>query len=143
MKRLVIDASILAKLFFEEVHSAESVRYVREADELLGPDLLWLEAANVVWKRLRRGELDAADAAALVEEMLRVPIVTHGSFGLVVPAMELAANTGRTVYDCLYLALAIRENIPLLTGDERFANALRDGPLAAPIIFVGNLIDGA
>jgi predicted nucleic acid-binding protein len=137
MKRFVIDASILVKLFFEEEHSDTSVRCVQNASELLAPDLLWVEAANVVWKRLRRNELYAADAAALVDEMLRVPIVTHGHVGLASSALALAAETGRTVYDCLYLALAIRENIPLLTGDERLTNALAAGPYGKRIRFVG------
>lgn len=137
MKHFVIDASILVKLFFEEEHSDASVRYVRNATELLAPDLLWVETANVVWKRLRRNELSAADATALVDEMLRVPIVTHGHLGLVSPALALAAETGRTVYDCLYLALAIRENVPLLTGDERLVNALAAGPYSKRVRFVG------
>lgn len=137
MKHFVIDASILVKLFFEEEHSDASVRYVRNATELLAPDLLWVETANVVWKRLRRNELSAADATALVDEMLRVPIVTHGHLGLVSPALALAAETGRSVYDCLYLALAIRENVPLLTGDERLVNALAAGPYSKRVRFVG------
>lgn len=69
--------------------------------------------------------------------MPRVPIVTRASLDLIAPAMALAAETGRTVYDSLYLALAMRENIPLLTGDERFANALSAGPLGKRIRFVG------
>jgi predicted nucleic acid-binding protein len=137
MKAFVIDASILVKLFFDEEHSEASVQCIKTATELLAPDLLWVEAANVVWKRLRRDEITAEDAAALMEEMLRVPIVTHASLDLVAPALALAAGTGRTVYDCLYLALAIRENIPLLTGDERFANALSADPFAKRICFVG------
>ena len=137
MRRLVIDASILVKLFFEEAHSDTSVQYVKNATELLAPDLVWVEAANVVWKRLRRGELSAADAGALVDEMLRVPLVTHGHVSLVGPALALAAETGRTVYDSLYVVLAIRENIPLLTGDERLANALAAGPYGKRVRFVG------
>jgi len=137
MKRLVIDASILVKLFFEEEHSDASARFVKNVTELLAPDLLWAEVANVVWKRLRRREITAADAGALVDEMLRVPVVTHGHLGLVGPALTLAAETGRTVYDCLYLALAIRENIPLLTGDERLANGLAAGPHGKRVRFVG------
>jgi predicted nucleic acid-binding protein len=137
LKRLVIDASILVKLFFEEEHSESCVRYVSHATELLAPDLLWVEAANVVWKRLRRNEITSADAAALVDEMLRVPIVTASHAGLTSPALALAAQTGRTVYDCLYLALAMRENIPMLTGDERLANSLAAGPYAKYVRFIG------
>jgi predicted nucleic acid-binding protein len=138
MKHFVIDASVLVKLFFEEEHSRASVHYVENASELLAPDLIWVETANVVWKRLRRGEVAAEDAGELVQEMLRLPILTSASFELVSPAMALAADTGRTVYDCLYLALAIRENVPLLTGDERLVNALRTGPFARRIVFVGD-----
>lgn len=137
MKRLVIDASILVKLFFEEEHSDASVRAVKNASELLAPDLLWAEAANVVWKRLRRNELGADDAAALVDEMLRVPVVTYGGFDLVGPALIVAAQTGRTVYDCVYLALAFREDIPLLTGDQRLANGLAGSSYAKRVRFVG------
>ena len=85
-----------------------------------------------------RNELTTEDAAAVMEEMLRVPIATDANFELVGPALALAADTGHTVYDCLYLTLAIRENIPLLTGDERFANALKAGPLTKWIHFVGD-----
>ena len=137
LKRFVIDASILVKLYFEEEHSESSVRYVKNAIELLAPDLLWVEAANVVWKRLRRNEINSADAAALVDEMLRVPIVSATHAGLTGPALALAAQTGRTVYDCLYLALAIRENIPMLTGDERLTNSLATGPYARYVRFIG------
>ncbi len=138
MKRYVIDASVLVNLFFEEVHSATCVRLVANATELLAPDLLWVEAANVVWRRLQRHEIIAADAASIVSEILRVPIVTHRDFDLVVPAMSLATIIGRTVYDCLYVALAIRENIPLVTGDKRFANALREGQIADHICYIGD-----
>lgn len=137
MKRFVIDASILVKLFFEEEHSEASVRYVQNATELLAPDLLWAEATNVVWKRLRRGEITADDAAAVVQEMLKVPIVTTGDSDLALSALALAADTGRSVYDCLYLALACRQNIPLLTADERLVNALADGAFAGRVRFVG------
>lgn len=137
MKRFVIDASVLVKLFFEEEHSDASVKYVRNAADLLAPDLLWAEATNVVWKRLRRGQITADNAAGLVQEMLRVPIVSFSSFDLAAPAMALAAQTDRTVYDCLYLALAQRQNVPLVSGDERLVNALANGPLGKLIRFVG------
>jgi predicted nucleic acid-binding protein len=140
MKRFVIDASILVKLFFEEDHSDASVRHVKQADELLAPELLWVEVANVVWKRHRRGEITAADAAGLLEEMLRVPIVTHTHAGLVTSALSLASETGRTVYDCLYLALAISHDIPVLTGDEKLANGLTGGTYARRVRFVGKRV---
>lgn len=137
MKRFVIDASVLVKLFFKEEHSDASVHWVKNARELLAPDLLWAETTNVVFKRLRRDLITGDDAIALVREMLRVPVVTYRSFDLATAAMALAIQTDRTVYDCLYLALAQRENVPLLSGDERLVNALRSGPFAQYIRFIG------
>jgi predicted nucleic acid-binding protein len=138
MKRFVLDASVLIKLFFEEEHSEAAVRAVKNATDLLAPELLWAESANVIWKRVRRGEIDSHIGATLVEDLLRVPVRTFSELELVGPAFSLASETGRTVYDCLYLALAIRENIPLLTGDERLYNAINTGPFAKRICFVGS-----
>jgi predicted nucleic acid-binding protein len=39
-------------------------------------------------------------------------------------ALAIAAAYGRTVYDSPYVALAIASSFPLVTADERLANAL-------------------
>jgi predicted nucleic acid-binding protein len=39
-------------------------------------------------------------------------------------AIEIAFAHDRSVYDCLYVALAIRYKIEMITADERLANAL-------------------
>jgi predicted nucleic acid-binding protein len=39
-------------------------------------------------------------------------------------ALNLAIDYGRTVYDSLFVALAIREGCQLITADERLVNAV-------------------
>jgi predicted nucleic acid-binding protein len=39
-------------------------------------------------------------------------------------AYLMAAAFGRTVYDCMYVTLAVMSGAPLITADERLANAL-------------------
>jgi predicted nucleic acid-binding protein len=39
-------------------------------------------------------------------------------------AFSIAATFNRTVYDSLYVALAVRSKADLVTADERLANAL-------------------
>jgi len=51
-------------------------------------------------------------------------IVTASSLDLVREALELALSHGRTVYDSLYVALAMESRSELITADERLANAL-------------------
>ena len=49
----------------------------------------------------------------------------------------MALETGRTVYDCLYLALAVRCKGVLVSGDRRLVNALARGPLGKHVAWIG------
>ncbi len=39
-------------------------------------------------------------------------------------ALSIALQYGRSLYDCLYVALAVRSNAELVNADEKLANAL-------------------
>ena len=49
---------------------------------------------------------------------------TISSLKLVDQAFQIATDYGRTVYDSLYVALAVQMNAQLITADERLANSL-------------------
>ncbi|MCY2925906.1 MAG: type II toxin-antitoxin system VapC family toxin [Planctomycetota bacterium] len=137
MKHLVVDASVVVKLFFEEEYSQSAERIVASAEELLAPDLIWAETANVIWKRHRNGEISPEDAAAIGAQIAALPLNIHDSGGLIADALDLAMQTGRTVYDCLYLAVAVKTGSILATGDRRLANALAGGPMEAFVAWIG------
>jgi predicted nucleic acid-binding protein len=139
MTTLVVDASVVAKWFFPEEHSRESRRLLSSRHTLLAPDLIWSEFGNIVWKRLRRGELTAEEARELVADLSRMPLEIGGTQDLLAPALELAAATDRTVYDCMYLALAMDRRCRLATADERFVNALAATPFAKHVRHVAKL----
>lgn len=138
MKRVVIDASVVIKLFFEEEHSAAAERSVQQGRELLAPDLIWAEAANVIWKRQRRGDLSKENAAGIAAQLLRMPLRIHASADLILDALDLASQFDRTVYDCLYLALAVKTRSVLVSADKRLVNALARTPLAKHIAWIGS-----
>ncbi|MDH3467759.1 MAG: type II toxin-antitoxin system VapC family toxin [Gammaproteobacteria bacterium] len=48
----------------------------------------------------------------------------------------MAIKHQRTVYDCIYLALAIHEGICFVTADRKLSNALVDTDIADTIVFV-------
>jgi len=137
MKKVVIDASVVVKLFFEEEHSEAAEECVAQAGELMAPDFIWAETANVIWKRQRRGDITADAAIDLARQVLALPVVVHPSAGLVPDALDLAVRYGRTVYDCLYVALALRTRSVLVTGDLRLVNALAGGPLERHVAWIG------
>jgi predicted nucleic acid-binding protein len=49
---------------------------------------------------------------------------TVPSLKLLDGAFQIAADYGRTIYDCLYVALAVQTESQLITADERLANSL-------------------
>ena len=136
MNPCVVDASVVAIAFFQERYAAEAQALLASDRPLHAPDLISAEFANVVWKRRRRGEITKDEASQLMADFLRLPLVVTASGELADVALELAMHTGRTVYDCLYLALAVKTRCILVTGDRRLANALADGPLAAHVALV-------
>jgi predicted nucleic acid-binding protein len=58
---------------------------------------------------------------------------------LISRAFDLACETNRTMYDSLYLALAIQLDGRMATADQRLANAIATTPYAARICWVENL----
>lgn len=139
MTKVVPDASVVAKWLVAEPLSDKALSLLADETELIAPDLLPTEVGNVLWKKVRRGELDAAqahDRFAVLGQM-RVQLVTtselHGD------ALKLAIETRRSMYDALHLSLARREGCAFATADERFVNALRDTPHAERIVWLGAL----
>ena len=137
MKACVIDASVLAAAFFQEEHAESARALLAGKRQLHAPDLIYAEVANVIWKRHSRGEIDENEARELMADVLRLPLRITPSGDLVEAALELALRTRRTVYDCLYLALAVRTKSVLHTGDKRFVNVVADGPLKGYVAWTG------
>ena len=110
MKTFVIDANVAAKWYVEELGTKEAVAY--RGQRLIAPDLVLVEVANVLWRKLDRGEVELAQLTAALQSL------PH-AFDLLVRAVELAVQVRHPVYDCLYLALAERDAVPLVTDDAK------------------------
>lgn len=126
---IVIDASVALKWVLDEPGQAEADALLDE--ELIAPSLWLLEAANALWRRSVRGELTAAEAEERLGELFHAPVTSIRIEEDLVSAARLAAELSHPVYDCLYLALALREHSCLVTADRRFHAALADHPTAA------------
>lgn len=119
----VIDTSALIRLFVPDgpLHPEVETAFNRAAsgaDWVLAPQLLLAEAANVLLRKRRRGELSAQELHELVQavESLPIRLCEHGP--LLLPACGLAEAQGLSVYDALYLALAEQHGARLITSDE-------------------------
>ncbi len=131
-----MDASVVIKWFVPEVHSDAARRLLNLPHEYVAPDLLFAETANVIWKKVRRGELTPEHGQRLVTDLCGIAVDAVPSRLLAEDAHALAAAMGRTVYDSLYLALAIRLKTRMITADERLASAIAAFPIAAAHVAV-------
>jgi predicted nucleic acid-binding protein len=136
MTRYVVDASVVAKWFIPEVHSADALRYLDDANELAAPDLLLPETANILWKKLRRHEIEWDVARRIARAVRTAPIRIQPSEPLMDAALDLAVRLDRSAYDSLYLVLAISGQCRLVTADRRLYNALQGGPCAGDVRWV-------
>jgi predicted nucleic acid-binding protein len=135
----VIDASVAVKWFFEEEHTDAAERILDDANRLHAPDFLLLEADNVVAKRLRRREIDRRTGNQIRRALRRMPLQFHPFAPLLEPAFEIATITGRSQYDCLYVALAELIDAPVITADRRLLVGLATGPFADVLEWVGDI----
>jgi predicted nucleic acid-binding protein len=125
--RYVFDASIGIKWVMNEVDSA-SARRVRDdcrnqLHELIAPDSFPLEAAHALTKAERRGIV--TDATTLWVELMADSPQLFPSVPLMLRALSIATQARIGVYDCLYVALAEREQCELVTADARLLNSLQ------------------
>lgn len=136
---IVVDASVAVKWVIAEADSAQA-RAVAYGRTLLAPELLLVECANILWKHQRRGEVGPDIGTAAFMTLRMAPFVWTHDADLVDDARRLSAELDHPVYDCLYLALALRHGVPVITADRRFADVARKSPaLSGSLVALGAL----
>lgn len=121
--RLVLDASVAIKLIVAEAGSDQAIALLDRPDRRLAPDWIGIEVANALWRKFHRAELRREQVTeglhalpAFVEEFLPAT-------ELLETACALAFQLQHPVYDCLYLAAALRGEARVVTADAAFVRA--------------------
>lgn len=128
MSLLVLDASAAASWLLPDEAAPAGLKAVARAT-LTAPWLLWAELRNVLLVNERRGRLPAGAAETFLEAFagLGVRLDTAPAEAEV---LRLARTHGLTVYDALYLELALRLGAGLATLDAHLADAARRSAVA-------------
>lgn len=122
---IVIDSSALAKYLLREDGWREVRKYLEEGCVTL--DLAIKEVVNALWKRVVMGHLDEGYAKEVVRSFLESGIVkVEGQGQLLEEALSVAVRRKMTVYDSMFIVLAKRRGLPLLTSDRGQAEAARE-----------------
>jgi predicted nucleic acid-binding protein len=125
---LVIDASVVIKAYVPEILSDKAVEVMSRLAEgelvLLAPDLLYPETGNILWKKRRLHELTIAEVDEIVDAISALPIKIEASRPVMPLAVTIAMQSGITVYDAMYVAVARIYETRMITADKKLVDAL-------------------
>ncbi len=121
---VVVDASVAIKWVLNE-DCSEQANAVRDADGLIAPSLIAVEIGSALWKAVRRGHVSRLNALAALRASLLPFSDLVPNETLHVNALALALDIGHPIDDCFYLALAQRDDLPIVTADEAMIAAGR------------------
>ena len=128
---VVLDASVLIRSAVDgEPRAREWVRAV-EAGDIEGhvPDVAYAETVSALAKYVRARLVAPKVAAQIVEEVVLLPLRSHGHARLAGASLGLALEHGLSAYDASYLALAHSLEAALITADRRLADATPNSEL--------------
>jgi len=119
----VVDASVAIKWVVSETGSGEALALL--GYQLLAPSLFLMECANILWKKVRRGEMSAGESNIAVKLLASFGVELCSCEPELTRVLELAIGLDHPACDCAYLALAEARGIPLVTADERLIRVVR------------------
>lgn len=120
----VIDSSVVVAALVDTGANGVWAEKILEGGDLYAPDLLRVEATNVLRRLERAKEITEQDASAALEDLLELDVELHAFEPFAERVWELRHNV--TSYDAWYVALAEALDLPLATIDVRLVKA--DGP---------------
>ena len=143
MTDYIIDSNIVAKWLLPEPDSNRARALIAPEYKLRAPDLLMPELANVLWKGARRGDLTTAESGELLKKFLQehidVTVRLLPSRLVIKQALMIAATERHSIYDCIYVALAVQSRCVLITADDRLVKTIQNDILRQHIISLADL----
>ena len=120
----VVDTSALIRLFVPDGPLPNGFEAFmggveRDLNIAIAPQLLLAEAASVLLKKEKWYELTEREGDQLINDILSMPIRLFSHQALLPRAMQLARKYGLTVYDTLYLALAVEHGAAVFSADQK------------------------
>ena len=119
----MLDASVVGAWLFEEQQNKGAIQLRNQALDSMAiiPQLFRYEITNLILNNTRKDEVDARVSAFKFIES--IPVTMDFKTPLYLDLLELASDAQLSVYDAIYLELAIRYEVPLATYDKKLAKA--------------------
>ena len=122
---MILDASVAVKLVVAEPGTIEAREICFAQPTLIAPDWVLIETGSAIWGKAMRSEIRVTDIPKLMRTLPEFFQSLHSSLDLLDDGLRIAVELQHHVYDCLYLALALRVGQTMLTADKGFAASAR------------------
>lgn len=139
MNQFVVDSSIAAKWFLTEEYTDVSLKLLDPDFELHVPSIFFLEIDNILCKKIRRNELSNQESQKVRNGIREMPFYVHSFEDVLEPAYEIAIRTGASIYDCIFLAVALIGDFMVVTADRRFFENILKSQYSKHIIWIEDL----
>lgn len=139
MNIYIVDASVSGKWFVKEDHTESALSLLGVGNQLHAPDFFLLEMDSVFCKWIRRGIVTAKEAGDIRAALRECPIRHHPFLTFLDSAYAIANRTRCSVYDCLYIALAVLLKGKMVTADRRLYDGLAKGQFAKYVLWVKDI----
>ncbi len=127
MRRLVVDASVICKAYFEEDNTEAAQALMASDCILIAPSLIVAEVSNIVWKRLRKGEATTEQGQMIIREVSgNILLISEERLADI--ALDIAVRLDHPTYDCFYLAAAERWDVRMVTSDRKLIDKTQSTP---------------
>jgi predicted nucleic acid-binding protein len=122
--RAVVDTNVIAyTLLGTEPFAGRSLEFWQHLEEGWAPASWEAEVTNVLWMAVRQNVVTAEVAAQKLRYAGNLGIVSVPVRTLWEGALQRAVTTGVAAYDTLFVELAIRQSLPLVTFDRQLLDA--------------------
>ncbi len=117
----VIDASVLVAALVDSGQEGRWAEATLAQGQLAGPELILVEASNILRRLERGGEISRIEATGAHRDLVRLDIELFPFAPFAERIWALRGNL--TSYDAWYVALAETLDAPLVTLDRRLSRA--------------------
>ncbi|UCH88219.1 MAG: type II toxin-antitoxin system VapC family toxin [Thermoplasmata archaeon] len=125
--KLVLDSSVIAKLFVDEVNSNDAIEIINishEKDiELIASELVIYEVGNIIYKHLKKRKGGKKYIKQLF--LLNIEYIQLNQ-NPISKAMEIAQKNTISYYDAVHVGISKQIKAPLVTEDKELLKKLKN-----------------
>jgi predicted nucleic acid-binding protein len=121
MTVLVVDASVAVKWLVNETDSPDAVGLLTDDLRLIAPRIVRADVAAALCKRVTSSALSESEAMNRIRSLESYLDEVVEDIDVMPRGVALATGISHHLFNCLYLALALRDGARLVTADLAFA----------------------